>query len=148
MSPRGVDVRGSAVGGSGLVALFFVLAGFVAMHGIVATTASGAHHSAALLVTMAAPMTADATASETHPAVPMAAPGGPAEHDGSDGTHGLMAGCLVALFAVLAGVVLRWRRLTRATPAATSLSSSGRVTGPPERPPPRPDRISLCVLRV
>ncbi len=166
VTQRRRTVLSSAFGVSGLAVLFLVLGGFVAMHGIAATTATGVHHSAVVLVSApewhhasvespaagSMASTGPSVGSESHTrgaglpgAVPEAAEGG---HGDPAGSHGLMAGCLLALVGVLAAVLLWWRRNVCGASGGSALPSCGRVTGPPERPPPRWSRISLCVARV
>jgi len=166
VTPHRCIVLGSAFGASELAMLFLVLGGFVAMHGIAATTATGVHHNPVVLMSapewhhpsVESPETGDmgspgpSVGSESHPegsrqpvAGPEATEGG---HGDPTGSHGLMAGCLLALAGVLAAVVLRWRRAPPGASGGSVLSSFGRVMGPPEPSPPRRSRISLCVVRV
>ncbi len=139
MTQRRRTVLSSAFGGSGLAVLFLVLGGFVAMHGIAATTATGVHHSPVVLIS--AP-------ERHHSAVEFSTTGDMVDHDDPARSHGLMTGCLLALVGVLAAVVLRWCRAPRTASGGSAVSFSGRVADPPQRPPPRRSRISLCVMRV
>ncbi len=166
VTPRRRIVLSSAFGASRLAVPVLVLGGFVAMHGIAATTATGVHHNPVVL--MSAPewhhpsvespeiggtaSTGPSVGSESHPegsGQPVAGPEATeGDHGGPAGSHGLMAGCLLALVGVLAAVVLRWRRAPPEASGGSVLSSLGRVMGPPEPSPPRRSRISLCVVRV
>lgn len=139
MTQRRRTVLSSASGRSGLAVLFLVLGGFVAMHGIAATTATGVHHSPVVLI----------SAPEWHhSAVEPSESSGMVGHEDPARPHGLMTGCLLALVGVLAAVALRWCRAPRTASGGGASSFSGRAAGPPQRPPPRRSRISLCVVRV
>lgn len=121
----------TAFGVRGLVVLFVLLGGFVAMHGIAATTETGTHHNPG--VVLVAPQ---------HDM-----PGAP-DDDEHGGSHALMTGCLVALLGVFVAIVLRlcWPlRFVRPRPAG---HVPQRVWQRPVRPPPNRRRISLCVIRV
>ena len=165
VTPRNGFHVHSAVGVSGLVVLFLLLGGFVAMHGVAATTATGVHHNPVTVLAV----TGDHVAEQvpvTGPASSMAhtqphgdvqpraadstasAAAGTPESDDSGASHGQMVGCLVVLCGAIAAVVLRLFKPFR----TMSAGALGRVTGylraRPDRPPPRRSRISLGVLRV
>lgn len=140
-----------------VLALLLTLAGLFGMHGLAPTSAAGAHHSPAHVVaTETAPdqrqpgvvlSTLDAAETRAHGASAVPAEGGDGDRDGS---HGL-AGCLVVLGALTGALLVLLataRRHRTLTTRAGPTRGSGRVSGPPERPPPRWPVISLCVLRV
>ncbi len=160
MRPRSALGVGSAVIGVGRFAvLLLVLGGFFAMHGLAATVGGIQHYNPVSVVGAAAgpsppasDLAADHQAPPSHGAAPSATAGTHAAGDepaNQDSSHGLMAGCvfiLCALILLLAGQLMRathWsghHRLVR--------MPTGRCDSPPERPPPRPIYLSLCLLRL
>ena len=131
VTPRNGFHVHSAVGVSGLVVLFLLLGGFVAMHGVAATTATGVHHSPVTVLAV----TEDHVVGQ----VPATGPGA---------SHGQMVGCLVVLCGAIAAVVLRFLKPFRTMSAGALGGATGYLRARPDRPPPRRSRISLCVLRV
>ncbi len=118
----------------GLVVLFALLGGFLAMHGVAATTETGVHHNpVAVLVGSQHEMPgAQAPADDDH-----------------GGAHGFMTGCLVVLLGAVAAIVLRRCPLLRMANLHRECRSPQRVRQRPIRPPPgRRSRVSLCVIRV
>lgn len=114
-----------------LVVLFALLGGFVAMHGVAATTETGAHYN---------PVIALVTAQHDMPGAP--------EDGDHSGAHALMTGCLVVLLGAVAATVLRrcWPlRFVRPHPQR---QAPYRDPQRPARPPPGRRRISRCVIRV
>ena len=164
VTPRNGFHVHSAVGVSGLVVLFLLLGGFVAMHGVAATTATGVHHNPVTVLAV----TEDHVTEQvpvTGPASPMAhaqphdlqlrtagstasAAAGTPESDDSGASHGQMVGCLVVLCGAIAVVVLRFLKPFRTMSAGALGEATGYLRTRPDRPPPRRSRISLCVLRV
>lgn len=140
-------ILGSAFGASRLAVLFLVLGGFVAMHGIAATTATGMHHNPVVLMSASERHHLTGEPSEVGGMATTGLSGGSETH-GPAGSHGLMAGCLLALVGMLAAVVLRWCRAPRRASGGSTSSPSGRIASPPRHPPPRRSLISLCVMRV
>lgn len=140
------------------VLLVVVLSGFVSMHAIAATDDAGGHHSpltlsAAVADTSVNDIAVGATADHSAPAVPVqleSSAAGPASDRPGDpaGWHALMVGCVFVLCGLLAGLVLRALRVGLLALAAAPLRFTGHIVGRPERSPPRPIFLSLCVLRL
>lgn len=135
----------SASGVSGAVVLFVLLAGFVAMHGVASTTEAGVHHSG---VTLIAGSGHEEIAPGRGAATRSSMPGASTSGEGSDESHGSMAGCLIILGGIVLAVALGMSHWTWADVRSRARSWAGLVTSPRARPPPRRYRISLCVLRV
>lgn len=136
-----------ALGVSGFVVLFILFGGFIAMHGVASTSATGVHHSG---ITLAAPASSPAMAGMA--ADSRSDPTRGAETDpGSqqDTAHGLMIGCLVALCGtIVVAALLRLVGTLRRTGPDSAFHVASRILTRLIRPPPRPSHISLCVLRV
>jgi hypothetical protein len=149
MELRADVTRGLAAGAARLVLLVLTAVGFLAMHGVAATDAAGAHHSP---VTMPAtpmdhprPIVADAPGLDTPAPTAVASPS-VAPADGDQG-HGLMAACVFVLVSVLAGVALHaFLSTLRGMPSAPRSSFGAGDQRP--RAPPRPIFLSLCVFRL
>ncbi len=155
MTRYGALVR-SVFGVSRSVVLFFLLAGFIAMHGVASTSETGVHHSG---ITLASTATDHATVAMPGPGADVhgePGTGTPGTEVGTDGTgggdggssHGLMVGCLIVLCGIVAAVALRLSRRGRTDFRFRVPSWAGFVAPGPDRPPPRRYLISLCVLRV
>jgi len=131
---------------SGLVVLFVLLAGFMAMHGVAATTETGVHHNPVALLAAPDHQSLEPGSMPSMPDADNGARPGQGHDDGA--AHNMMVGCLVVLLGALAAVVLRlgkrWRVVDR--DPASPLLLRARVT--PGGPPPPRRRISLCVIRV
>lgn len=138
-------LAGSALGVSGSVVLFVLLAGFVAMHGVASTTSAGVHHSG---ITLIAGPGHDATVRGPVADMGEPMPGAGSPDEGSGESHGLMAGCLIVLCGIAVAVALRLLRRVDIGAASRAPSWAGLVAPEPARPPPRRYRLSLCVLRV
>lgn len=169
MRPHSPPSRPSAwLGMSQFGVLLLVLAGVFAMHGLAATVGGMAHYGPAAVVATAgydqlmpvpAPDPQDVSnLADRHPMsaiAPGLAPGavgtafagskGPAE-DG--GFHWLMAACVFVLCGLV--LLLATRLMAAAWFGHRPVGSvrCGRSGEPPERPPPRPIYLSLCLLRL
>ena len=165
VSVRDGPTERSAFGVSGLVVLFLLLGGFVAMHGVAATTEAGVHHDPIMALAAADDHMAEqlpagnstAWMAQAQPQLDMqvAAAGsvapaaaGTSEGDDTGASHRLMVGCVVVLFGVIAAVVLRLLKPLRTISARALERATLSVQVLPDRPPPRRSPISLCVLRV
>ncbi len=135
------------------VLLMLVLAGFVSMHAIAATDDAGGHHSPLALSAAVDHTSVSHSADHSAPAAPAQVESSAADpvSDGPGdpaGWSALMVGCVFVLCGLLAGLVLRALRVGLLALAAAPLRFTGHIVGRPERSPPRPIFLSLCVLRL
>ena len=135
------------------VLLVVVLSGFVSMHAIAATDDAGGHHSpltlSAAVDDTATSHLADHSAPAASVQLESSAAGSASDRPGDPaGWHALMVGCVFVLCGLLAGLVLRALRVGRLALTAAPLRFARQIVGRPERSPPRPIFLSLCVLRL
>lgn len=164
--PEGVTVHGTSTGrpmsAGRLALLLVVLVGFLAMHGLSATEVDGPTHHSPLTLAVASHSSPAASGVDLAPMVPsqgtgddsqraVVGSGAGADHaDDSDGAHGALAGCLLALTG-LAAIVLLVRG--HAMPARSVGDPAGVLfalrRASPQHPPLRSrSRTALCVIRV
>jgi len=136
-----VTTIGSASGMARLMLVVAALVGFLAMHGLAATDAAGAHHLGSIQhdsgVAVPSVDGHDPVAVEAE----VAPEPEPAQHDA------VMAGCVFVLLALAGGLALRalWVTAARCTSVRTVLRV---LSHRPARAPPCPVFISLCVFRL